>query len=69
MRERMIEILEKIKDRDMINFFDCFNLREGRLGVIVTFLAILEMVKEKFIDISQNEKFSIIYLRRKSDNE
>ena len=69
VRERMIEILEKIKDRDMINFFDCFNLREGRLGVIVTFLAILEMVKEKFIDISQNEKFSIIYLRRKSDNE
>ena len=69
VRERMIEILEKIKDRDMINFFDCFSLKEGRLGVIVTFLAILEMVKEKLIDISQNEKFSIIYLRRKSDNE
>jgi len=53
----------------MINFFDCFDIREGRLGVIVTFLAILEMVKENFIDISQNEKFSIIYLSRKSDNE
>ena len=63
------EILEKIKDKDMINFFDCFDIREGRLGVIVTFLAILEMVKENFIDISQNEKFSIIYLSRKSDNE
>ena len=69
VRERMIEILEKIKDKDMINFFDCFDIREGRLGVIVTFLAILEMVKENFIDISQNEKFSIIYLSRKSDNE
>ena len=69
VRERMIEILEKIKDKGMISFFDCFDIREGRLGIIVTFLAILEMVKENFIDISQNEKFSIIYLSRKSDNE
>tara|TARA_Y100000996_G_scaffold405911_1_gene381651 strand:+ start:67 stop:864 length:798 start_codon:yes stop_codon:yes gene_type:complete len=68
VRERMIEILEKIKEKDMISFYDCFNLKEGRLGVIVTFLAILEMVKENFIDISQNEKFSVIYLKRKSDD-
>ncbi len=69
VRERMIEILDKIKEKNMINFYDCFDLKEGRLGVIVTFLAILEMVKENFIDISQNEKFSIIYLQRKSDEE
>ena len=65
----MIEILEKIKEESMINFYDCFDLKEGRLGVIVTFLAILEMVKENFIDLSQNEKFSTIYLKRKTEDE
>lgn len=69
VRERMIQILEKIKEKNIINFYDCFILNEGRLGIIVTFLAILEMVKENLIDISQNEKFSTIYLKHKSDNE
>jgi segregation and condensation protein A len=36
------------------------------MGAIVTFLAILEMVKESLIDIIQNEDFSIIYLQTKT---
>jgi segregation and condensation protein A len=36
------------------------------MGAIVTFLAILEMVKESLIDIIQNEDFSIIYLQIKT---
>ena len=69
VRERMIEILEKIKSKELINFYDCFSPKEGKLGIIVTFLAILEMVKENFIDITQNDKFSTIYLKIKSQDE
>ena len=41
----------------MINFYDCFDLKEGRLGVIVTFLAILEMVKENLLIFPKTKNF------------
>ena len=36
---------------------------EGRLGVIVTFLALMELIRERLIDLVQNEAFAPIYLR------
>ena len=45
-----------------IEFVELFNLSEGRLGVIVTFLALLELVKESLIDVIQNESMSKIYI-------
>ena len=51
-----------LKDYDNIEFVELFNLQEGRLGVIVTFLALLELVKESLIDVIQNEPMSRIYI-------
>jgi segregation and condensation protein A len=62
VRERMSSILSKLKDYDNIEFVELFNLKEGRLGVIVTFLALLELVKETLIDVIQNEAMSRIYI-------
>ena len=62
VRESMSSILSGLKLNDNILFEELFNVKEGRLGVIVTFLAILELVKESLIDITQNESMSNIYI-------
>ena len=66
VRERMSSILININKNGTIKFTECFTYSEGRMGAIVTFLAILEMVKESLIDIIQNEDFSMIYLQTKT---
>lgn len=66
VRERMSNILNDIKNNGTLKFTDCFTYQEGRMGAIVTFLAILEMVKESLIDIIQNEDYSMIYLQSKT---
>ncbi len=66
VRERMSLILSVLKKGDNVQFEKLFNLEEGRLGVIVTFLAILELVKESLIDIIQNESMSRVYIGLKS---
>ena len=65
VRERMSNIIDAINNNGTIKFIDCFTFQEGRMGAIVTFLAILEMVKESLIDIIQNDDFSMIYLQVK----
>ena len=65
VRERMSSILLNINTHGTMKFIDCFTYEEGRMGAIVTFLAILEMVKESLIDIIQNEDYSMIYLQPK----
>ncbi len=63
VRERMSKILDIINKNGTIKFIDCFTYEEGRMGAIVTFLAILELVKESLIDIVQNQDYSMIYLQ------
>ena len=40
-----------------------FNADEGRLGVVVTFLALLELAKEHLLEIMQSEPLAPIYLK------
>ena len=65
VRERMSNILEELSKNETISFIEFFDINEGRMGVIVTFLAILELVKDNLIDILQNESHSVIYLQLK----
>ena len=65
VRERMTMILDMINNSGTLKFIDCFTFEEGKMGAIVTFLAILEMVKESLVDIIQNDDFSMIYLQAK----
>ena len=64
-RERMISILEALRDGSFVVFTQLFTLEEGRLGVVVTFVAVLELVKESLIELVQNEPFSEIHVRAK----
>lgn len=63
VREKMSLILDKIKSVKSISFLECFDLTEGRVGVVVTFLAILELAKLFMVDIVQTSNFGIIYIK------
>ena len=62
-RERMTSILDKVSDGKFFKFDQLFSVQEGRLGVVVTFLAIMELIKERLIDVVQNETFGSIHVR------
>ena len=68
VRERMSKILDQIAGvSGFLNFPELFELDEGRKGVIVTFLALLELMREGLVDVSQNEPYSPIYVQTRSE--
>jgi segregation and condensation protein A len=66
VRQRMGELLEKLDERQFRRFESLFDVSEGRLGVVVTFLAMLELAKEMLIEIVQEEPLAPIYLKAKA---
>ncbi len=68
VRARMSHVLSALKIGEFCEFATLFNPEEGRLGVVVTFLAILELCKEAAIDIVQAEPFAPIYLKPRSES-
>lgn len=63
-RERMSQVLEQLKGGHFTPFKSLFeSQQEGKLGVVVTFLAILELVKESLIDIVQQETLGSIHVK------
>lgn len=65
IREKMTIILDAIQVDDHCLFTKLFDLKEGRLGVVVTFLAMLELLKEGLIEFIQAAAFAPIYLKPK----
>ena len=62
-RERMTQILERMRNESFIEFTSLFNKEEGKIGVVVTFLAILELLKDSLIEIVQSEEFGPIHIK------
>jgi segregation and condensation protein A len=63
VRERMSNVLAALKADAFTEFGSLFNVEEGRRGVVVTFMAILELLKEHMIDLVQSEPFAPIYVK------
>lgn len=63
VRERMSLILDNVNKHQFVSFHECFNLQEGRMGVVVSFLAILELLKLGLVDIVQAELFGPIHIK------
>lgn len=66
VREKMSFILETLQEKDHYPFTQLFNLDEGRLGVVVTFLAMLELLKQCLLEFVQASPFAPIYLKQKT---
>ncbi|HEU4671138.1 MAG TPA: ScpA family protein [Dyella sp.] len=67
VRQRMGELLGRLESVSFQRFETLFDPTEGRLGVVVTFLAMLELAKEMLIEIVQEAPLAPIYLRAKAD--
>lgn len=63
VRERMSQVLDRVKADTFTKFTDLFDSSEGRLGVIVTFLAILELMKESLIEIVQTGLYEPLHIK------
>jgi len=66
VRQRMSEILTRIKANDFTGFADLFDPEEGRMGVAVTFIAVLELLRESVIEVVQSEQFAPLHIRAAS---
>jgi segregation and condensation protein A len=66
VRQRMSEILVKLTDDRFIEFKDLFDPREGRMGVAVSFIALLELMREAVIELVQSEPYAPIHVRAAS---
>lgn len=67
-RERMGDVLERLKGGAFMPFVALFAADEGKLGVVVTFMAILELVKESLVELVQNEPFAPIHVRLRPES-
>ncbi len=65
-RERMSQVLERLRGEQFIPFVSLFKVAEGRLGVVVTFLAVMELIKESLVEIVQNESFGPIHIKARA---
>jgi segregation and condensation protein A len=63
VRERMSNLLSAVTAEKFTAFPSLFKPEEGKLGVVVTFLAVLELIKESLIEIVQTEPYGPIYVR------
>jgi segregation and condensation protein A len=63
VRERMSRILNALRDNPYMEFHHLFDVEEGRQGVVVSFLALMELTREQLIDLIQNEPFGQIYIK------
>jgi segregation and condensation protein A len=63
VRERMSLVLERVNSENYVRFTELFDVTEGRLGVVVTFLALLELIKGSLLELVQAEAFEPIHVK------
>lgn len=63
VRERMVQVLLSLGSGEFARFTGLFTAEEGRKGVVVTLLAVLELIKESLIELVQTDVFGPIYVR------
>jgi segregation and condensation protein A len=64
VRQRMTDVLSVLEGSAFVDFARLFSAEEGRRGVTVTFIAILELLREGLIEIVQAEPYAPLHVRR-----
>lgn len=66
VRERMADLLSRLRDAaDFVAFADLFDVTEGRRGIVVSFLALLELLREGAVDAVQSGAYAPIHVTLK----
>jgi len=65
-REKMSEILARVSNQRFVPLVSLLLREEGRLGVVVTFLAVMELIKDSMIEIVQSEPFGPIHVKARN---
>ncbi|MFC5525685.1 segregation and condensation protein A [Rhodanobacter ginsengisoli] len=68
VRQRMGDLLSRLDDSSFHRFESLFDISEGRPGIVVTFLAMLELAKEMLVEIVQEEPLAPIYVKAKASH-
>lgn len=63
VRERMSRIIDQLRENPFMKFQHLFDPEEGRMGVVVSFLALMELTREQLVALVQNEPFGQIYIK------
>jgi len=63
VRERMSRVLSAVNSESFIEFTSLFDIAEGRMGVVVTFMAVLELIKASLLELVQTEAYGTIHVR------
>ncbi len=63
LRERMTRILDQLNQRSHLRLEELFDLSEGRMGLVVSFVAILELSRDHMLRVVQNEPFAPIHVQ------
>jgi len=69
VKDRMNEIMQQLEQQTQLLFTNLFTYKEGRAGVVVAFLAILELSKAELLEIRQAEPFSELSVHLKTSKE
>lgn len=69
VRDKMTNLLEKLSQKKFFTFESLFDQTEGKQGVVVTFLAVLELLKAQVLDIVQNDTYGQIYIKSLAKEE
>ena len=63
VRARMTQVLDRMKGDEFVPFEQLLIEGQGRLGIVVTFLAVLELLKSRVIDLIQVDSYAPIYVK------
>jgi segregation and condensation protein A len=63
VRQRMSEVLDAMRTQAFVEFVSLFRAEEGRMGVTVTFIAVLELLREGLVEVVQSEPYAPIHVR------
>ena len=63
VREKMTHILDRLHSERYLRFEDFFDPSEGKAGLVVSFMAILELVRDHMLVVMQNEPFAPIHVK------
>jgi len=66
IRERMSMVLERVNEQEFTLFTSLFTTDEGRMGVVVSLIAILELTRQSLVEFVQAEPFAPIYVKAKN---